>query len=66
MASSVVRATPTDVVALMYVTQNTRSKTQTEPKVTGSRLRVNLAFVGGHWLVSELSRYDAHDDGRGV
>lgn len=54
VASSVVSATLTDVVALVYVTQSTESKTQSEPKITGSRLRVLLTLVGGRWLVNDL------------
>lgn len=54
VASSVVSATPTDVVALVFVTQTTESKTLSEPKITGSRLRVSLTLVGDRWLVNDL------------
>lgn len=53
-ASSVVSANPTDVVTLLYVTQTTKSKALSEPKVTGSRLRVSLTLVGDQWLVNDL------------
>lgn len=55
VASSVVSASSTDVVALVYVSHTTKSKTLSEPKVTPSRLRVTLTRVGDRWLISELT-----------
>lgn len=49
-----VSANPADVVALVYVTQTTESKALSEPKITGSRLRVSLTLVGDQWLVNDL------------
>lgn len=52
--SSVVSATPTDVVALVYVNQTTQSATLSEPRIDNSRLRVSLTQVDDHWRVSDL------------
>lgn len=54
VASSVVKATSTKVVALVYVSQTTTGKGLHEPAKTGSRLRVSLTKVDGKWLVSNL------------
>lgn len=55
VVSSVVSASSTDVVALVYVSHTTKGKTLSEPKVTPSRLRVTLSRVGDRWLVSDLT-----------
>lgn len=54
VADSVVSATPTDVVAIVYVSQTTTSKAQEAPNKNGSRLRVSLTIVDDRWLVSDL------------
>lgn len=54
VATSVVSATATDVVALAYVNQSTTSKALAEPRADVSRLRVALTLVDDRWLVSDL------------
>lgn len=54
VSSAVVSATPTEVVALLFVTQTTTSEALAEPRIDGSRLRVALTLVDDWWLVSDL------------
>lgn len=55
MAKSVVSASEDRVVTLLFVNQTTSSKAATQPKLTGSRLRVTLVRVDGDWLISDLT-----------
>lgn len=54
VATSVIEAGPDEVVALMFVTQTTRSSRLPEPKIDGSRLEVTLQLVEDRWLIADL------------
>jgi Mce-associated membrane protein len=53
-ASSVVSAATDKVVLLMFINQTTTSKSLTQPKLEGSRVRVTMQQVNGSWLISQL------------
>jgi Mce-associated membrane protein len=52
--ASVVRATESQVVALVFVNQQSSSSLMTTPKVTQSRLEMTMVRKNGHWLVAEI------------
>jgi Mce-associated membrane protein len=54
--SSVVSATPSEVVALLYLSQVTTSKRLTAPRLDNSGVRVTVSEVDGRWLISKLDR----------
>jgi Mce-associated membrane protein len=54
VATSVVQADPDTVVLLMFINQQTSSKTLTTPQIEGSRIRVTTQRVGGTWLISQF------------
>jgi Mce-associated membrane protein len=54
-AASVVSAERDRVVTLLFVTQTTQSKALKEQRLDGSRLRITVSEVDGHWLISDLA-----------
>jgi Mce-associated membrane protein len=52
---SVVSSGTDQVVLLMFINQQSESKANPGPTLTGSRLRVSLENQGGKWLISELA-----------
>ncbi len=52
--ASVVRATTSQVVCLVFVNQSSTSTLSAAPKVTQSRLEMTMTHVGGRWLVSAI------------
>lgn len=55
VGSSVVSADPNRVVALLFINQNTTTKTAPEASSSGSRVTLTMDKVGDRWLVSALS-----------
>ncbi|MCU1672855.1 MAG: molecular chaperone DnaJ [Frankiales bacterium] len=55
VSAGVVRATPEQVVTIVYVNQVTTSTRVTGEKVDLSRVKMTLAKVGGRWLVTAVN-----------
>ena len=55
VSAGVVRATPEQVITIVYVNQVTTSTRVTGEKVDLSRVKMTLAKVGGRWLVTAVN-----------
>ncbi len=56
-ATSIVSATETDVVALVFVNQVTTAKGTSDQRVDSSRVLVTLTRSGGDWRISKLKAF---------
>lgn len=54
VSAGVISADADRVVTLLFVNQTTKSKSRSEAKVDGSRLRVTLHKVDDRWLIADL------------
>ncbi|OLL86426.1 hypothetical protein Ae263Ps1_3481 [Pseudonocardia sp. Ae263_Ps1] len=53
--AGVISAGPDDVTALMFLNQTTTTGADPNPKLSGSRIRVELERVDGDWRISALT-----------
>jgi Mce-associated membrane protein len=53
-AASIVRATPDEVVALLFVDQSTRSTRVTGTKIDQARVRLTMRHTDGSWRVAKV------------
>jgi Mce-associated membrane protein len=57
VASSIVSASPTKVVALVFVNQVTKAKSTTNTRIDQNRVLVTLTRHGGEWRVSQMKAF---------